>query len=226
MSWTQAKAKYPMLSPFKDADRDGVKNWLDCKPFDKKRQGWAHSGKPGFRERTAHIKMMRPEKFLRTTYRETQNKSENSIKKESFEKYKDRVLNKEWSGSIEELKNVIKDKRGKMEVPYLEYDEQGRPIGHEGRHRAAAAKELGVKLMPVTISRRLKPKDYRDWKNRREDLGAKEDWKKELENEDEVISSESADIPIKEQREYGEEKPEALKELDAQELIDDVEDDD
>ena len=37
MSWAQAKVKYPMLSPFKDADKDGVKNWLDCKPFDKKR---------------------------------------------------------------------------------------------------------------------------------------------------------------------------------------------
>lgn len=38
MSWTQAKAKYPKLSPFKDADRDGVTNWLDCKPFNRKRQ--------------------------------------------------------------------------------------------------------------------------------------------------------------------------------------------
>ena len=38
MSWTQAKAKFPKLSPFKDADKDGVSNWLDCKPFDRKRQ--------------------------------------------------------------------------------------------------------------------------------------------------------------------------------------------
>lgn len=38
MNWTQAKARNPMLSPFGDVDRDGVKNWLDCKPFDRSRQ--------------------------------------------------------------------------------------------------------------------------------------------------------------------------------------------
>jgi len=38
MSWTQAKVRNPKLSPFGDVDRDGVKNWLDCKPFDRKRQ--------------------------------------------------------------------------------------------------------------------------------------------------------------------------------------------
>jgi hypothetical protein len=38
MNWSQAKSKYPKLSPFGDADRDGVKNMFDCKPFDKKRQ--------------------------------------------------------------------------------------------------------------------------------------------------------------------------------------------
>ena len=38
MDWGQAKVRYPKLSPFGDADRDGVKNWLDCKPFDRKRQ--------------------------------------------------------------------------------------------------------------------------------------------------------------------------------------------
>ena len=40
MSWPQAKKKYPKMSPFGDADKDGVKNWLDCRPFDKKRQAW------------------------------------------------------------------------------------------------------------------------------------------------------------------------------------------
>lgn len=37
MTWTQAKQKYIHLSPFGDADHDGVKNWLDCRPFDPKR---------------------------------------------------------------------------------------------------------------------------------------------------------------------------------------------
>ncbi len=37
-SWTQAKARNPKLLPFSDTDKDGVSNWLDCKPFDRKRQ--------------------------------------------------------------------------------------------------------------------------------------------------------------------------------------------
>ena len=42
LTWPQAKIRYPLLKPFKDADRDGVKNMFDCKPFDKKRQGFFH----------------------------------------------------------------------------------------------------------------------------------------------------------------------------------------
>jgi hypothetical protein len=37
------------LKPFGDADKDGVPNWLDCKPLDKKKQGFLHDFvlKPG-----------------------------------------------------------------------------------------------------------------------------------------------------------------------------------
>jgi len=42
MNWKQAKKAYPKLKPFADADRDGVRNKFDCKPFDKKRQGPSH----------------------------------------------------------------------------------------------------------------------------------------------------------------------------------------
>jgi len=37
LNYPQAKRKYPKLNPYGDADRDGTKNWLDCKPFDKTR---------------------------------------------------------------------------------------------------------------------------------------------------------------------------------------------
>jgi hypothetical protein len=37
MSWGQAKKTYTTLNPFADADRDGVPNFMDCRPFDKKR---------------------------------------------------------------------------------------------------------------------------------------------------------------------------------------------
>jgi hypothetical protein len=35
LSYEQAKVRYPKLKPFGDADRDGIKNWMDCKPFDR-----------------------------------------------------------------------------------------------------------------------------------------------------------------------------------------------
>lgn len=35
MNWLQAKTKYPKLSPFGDADKDGLMNMYDCKPFNK-----------------------------------------------------------------------------------------------------------------------------------------------------------------------------------------------
>lgn len=38
LNWWQAKKRYPNLKPFGDADKDGVINILDCKPFNKKRQ--------------------------------------------------------------------------------------------------------------------------------------------------------------------------------------------
>jgi len=39
LSWPQAKARFPGLNPLGDADKDRVKNFRDCKPFDIKRQG-------------------------------------------------------------------------------------------------------------------------------------------------------------------------------------------
>jgi len=39
MDWTQAKKKYPKLSPYADSDRDGTVNKYDCKPFDASKDG-------------------------------------------------------------------------------------------------------------------------------------------------------------------------------------------
>ena len=49
MTWSQAKRKYPKLSPLGDADRDGVKNKFDCRPFDRKKQGWLDKKKKVYR---------------------------------------------------------------------------------------------------------------------------------------------------------------------------------
>jgi len=42
LTWPQAKVRFPKLKPMVDTDRDGVKNKFDCKPFDRKRQGFFH----------------------------------------------------------------------------------------------------------------------------------------------------------------------------------------
>jgi len=39
LTWPQAQVKYPRLNPFGDADRDGILNAWDCKPFDPLRHG-------------------------------------------------------------------------------------------------------------------------------------------------------------------------------------------
>ena len=39
MTWSQAKRANPMLNPFGDEDRDGVPNWIDCRPYDKSKHG-------------------------------------------------------------------------------------------------------------------------------------------------------------------------------------------
>ena len=42
LSWSQAKERFPLMKPYGDADKDKVKNFRDCKPFDIKRQGDEH----------------------------------------------------------------------------------------------------------------------------------------------------------------------------------------
>ena len=42
LTWPQAKIRYPLLRPMRDADKDGVINLLDCRPFDRRRQGFFH----------------------------------------------------------------------------------------------------------------------------------------------------------------------------------------
>ncbi len=48
LSWSQAKARFPRLNPFGDADKDRVRNFRDCKPFDIKRQGKEHEDENEF----------------------------------------------------------------------------------------------------------------------------------------------------------------------------------
>jgi hypothetical protein len=42
MNWAQAKRAFPKLPLFGDADRDGIYNMFDCRPFNKRMQGPEH----------------------------------------------------------------------------------------------------------------------------------------------------------------------------------------
>jgi len=42
LTWPQAKRRFPRLKPMADTDRDGVKNMFDCRPFNKRKQGFEH----------------------------------------------------------------------------------------------------------------------------------------------------------------------------------------
>ena len=42
LTWPQAKVRYPLLKPMVDTDKDGVINLLDCRPFNKRKQGFFH----------------------------------------------------------------------------------------------------------------------------------------------------------------------------------------
>lgn len=47
------------------------------------------------------------------------------------------------------------DSGDKIDMPYIEYDEDGKMVGQEGRNRATLAKSRGETLIPVVIQKRL-----------------------------------------------------------------------
>jgi len=55
LNWNQCQKRFPLMNPFGNADKDGVKNFRDCKPFDIKRQGRTHEEK--VKGRISHLLM-------------------------------------------------------------------------------------------------------------------------------------------------------------------------
>jgi hypothetical protein len=65
-------------------------------------------------------------------------------------------------------------KGDKFAMPWLEY-RKGKYDGHEGKHRVAAAKLLGIKKIPVVISNQLtEGEDHRRWMKAKEKYGIKD----------------------------------------------------
>lgn len=88
---------------------------------------------------------MKPDKFLYETYKQYLNSS--SAQSLSYQDYLSLVISEK---NVERIINS----RSKLPVPFLEYDEDGNIITHEGRHTVLALKKTGHKLVPVTIVKR------------------------------------------------------------------------
>lgn len=155
MTWSQAKLRYPKLKFFGDADRDGVKNYLDCRPFNKKKQGWKHEYSFSLAD-NPHITTVRmsPNTYVRKVWEQggrtpVYQKKNAPQRKVSLEKYKQQIreLDKD---TIDYLKKKIKSKKEKVAIGFLTM-RGGKVTGQEGRHTALAAEELNIKKIPVTI---------------------------------------------------------------------------
>lgn len=96
---------------------------------------------------------MTPDQFLKTTFEEVQRKQKRGDTTPFYDlqDYLDNVI---IPSNVQKLKEELNKKGTKVDIPYLEFDDKGVPVGHEGRHRATAAKEIGMKKIPVRIIRK------------------------------------------------------------------------
>jgi hypothetical protein len=154
-----------------DFDNDGLPNKDDPYPFNpvpKKKIDFAWSNKADtpiidYPESYGYVtekKMMSPQDFIDETRKEAilrilkkgkgHDKSEDWIF-ESPEKYEQVIIDKK---TVDKLKPLIKSKTSKVPIVWLEYDNEGMIVNHEGRHRAVASRDLGIKKIPVKILRK------------------------------------------------------------------------
>ncbi len=132
----------------KDWDGDGVPNWKDCQPKNVMRQDFSETdtGVPvytyprsyGYRRRKV---MMAPNKFLQLAKKGYRSEDDKNMS----DKQHEAILSQ---SNINKLKPIIQHKQGRMTIPVLE-TMKGSIKDHEGRHRALAAKQLGMTEMPV-----------------------------------------------------------------------------
>lgn len=105
---------------------------------------------------------MQPSRFLAETKREfderqKRNKDYPKTRLQTQEEYEREVL---MPSHIAYLKKRIPSKTKEVAIPFLTYDRWGRPIEHEGRHTSAAARQLGLEKIPVTIEQRRYSREW------------------------------------------------------------------
>lgn len=115
--------------------------------------------------------MIPPEKFLLTTYKECMARKLKA-KTPTWQPYEYYVCSVLVDERVEGIKKSITNREKHFPIPFLTFDEEGKPIGHEGRHTAKATEELGFKEIPVTIEKPKSVKiDYEEYETYGEQYG-------------------------------------------------------
>lgn len=173
---TSTEIKLIDKKPFGDKDKDKVPNYFDCRPMNKRKQGFHHEySYSSVASKKIKTVKMPPELFLKTTYGESVRRG---VEK-GYNRYKDDLLvgaegikqkvnhYRYIKGELVKLPKTTKETGIKkrilsdeyhLPIPFLQFDEKGKQKGHEGRHTALTAQKMGLKYIPVTIE---KPKEVR-----------------------------------------------------------------
>ena len=138
---------------FKDSDKDGVIDGLDCfRHNPKKHMAWKRP------EDYDYIEEMSPREYLNRTNSPNFGLKDKKFGKEWSDKhgYKEETYSDsetKMAEPLSKLSNKITDNTSEVPIPYVEPDGD-----HEGRHRALAAERAGIKKIPVKTS---PPKSWR-----------------------------------------------------------------
>ena len=106
------------------------------------------------------IKQMSPDEFLEFTRAESKRRTKGKQGYgylESPEEYEKVVI---FKPGLKRIKEGLKDPKPLVPEPSLEFGKEGEIESHEGRHRAVAAREVGIEKIPVHV---IKPKNFGSW---------------------------------------------------------------